>query len=125
MHPRQLMMLPPDRITTKIIFPVIDMDDALAFYRQAGFEIEQYDIGYAWIRHQGDEVLHLRQEPELDPANNPTVGYFHIKDADRWHQALSHAQLNPTGITDQPWGMREFTISDPSGNIIRFGTDRL
>jgi hypothetical protein len=26
-----------------------------------------------------------------------------------------------TAIADQPWGMREFTLTDPSGNAVRIG----
>jgi uncharacterized glyoxalase superfamily protein PhnB len=26
-----------------------------------------------------------------------------------------------TSVEDQPWGMREFTLTDPNGNNIRIG----
>ena len=26
-----------------------------------------------------------------------------------------------TDLTDEPWGMREFTLTDPNSNHIRFG----
>jgi hypothetical protein len=51
----------------------------------------------------------------------------------RWllhHHARCHGLARPlvaaglqvTPIDDMPWGMREFTLTDPSGNNIRIGT---
>lgn len=34
---------------------------------------------------------------------------------------MSEAGLPITSLADQPWGMREFTRTDPSGNHIRIG----
>lgn len=49
--------------------------------------------------------------------------YLHVADpdgtADRWRQA----GISVGDVEDKPWGMREFTIEDPSGNQIRVGTN--
>lgn len=34
---------------------------------------------------------------------------------------MTAAGLSVTPIADQPWGMREFTLTDPFGNHIRIG----
>jgi uncharacterized glyoxalase superfamily protein PhnB len=34
---------------------------------------------------------------------------------------MAAAGLPATGIEDQPWGMREFVLTDPSGNRVRIG----
>ena len=34
---------------------------------------------------------------------------------------MAAAGLDVTPIADQPWGMREFTLTDPFGNHIRVG----
>lgn len=34
---------------------------------------------------------------------------------------MTAAALPVTPIANQPWGMREFTLTDPSGNNIRIG----
>ena len=34
---------------------------------------------------------------------------------------MSRAGLPVTDMADQPWGIREFTLNDPSGNNIRIG----
>ena len=111
-----------DRIVAKIIFPTADMGRSVRFYESLGLEVERYDDGYAWVRHGGDEVLHLAGVTDLDIAANRAAGYWHVQDADRWHERCAPATPGP--VIDQPWGMREFTLHDPSGNLLRVGQNR-
>lgn len=116
------MAAPPvEKIVTKIIFPVIDMDTAITFYRSLGFEVESYDGGYAWVRHRGDEVLHLALVDDLNHATNRAAGYFHVQDASAWHTAWTEAGVTLGPVEDLPWQMREFRLTDPSGNLLRVG----
>ncbi|MEM8923310.1 MAG: VOC family protein [Actinomycetota bacterium] len=114
-------------IVTKIIFPVADMGVAVDFYRRLGFEVEQYDSGYAWVRHRGEELLHLALAPALNPEDNAAAGYLHVQDVADWHAAWSATDADAeVGVVvgpllDQPWGMREFSLRDPSGNLLRIG----
>jgi len=112
---------PGTAIVTKIVFPVVDIDAATGFYRSLGFEVESYDGGYAWVSHRGGEVLHLALTPELTPADNRAAGYFHVQDAADWHSSWSAAGVDVGELIDQPWEMREFVITDPSGNRLRIG----
>ena len=41
--------------------------------------------------------------------------------ADDWHARFVTAGLPVTAIDDMPWGMHEFTLTDPSGNHLRIG----
>jgi len=82
---------------------------------------QAFDDTYAWVRRNGDEILHLRLVPELDPAANESAGYFHVEDADSWHAAWTGGDVHLTAIEDHPSGMREFSFSDPNGNLIRVG----
>jgi predicted enzyme related to lactoylglutathione lyase len=112
---------PRTRIVAKTILPVVDMDDAMAFYERLGFEVRRYDAGYAWMVHVGSEVLHLAIALELQPRANEAAVYFHVQDADAWHAAWSDVGIDLTPIQDEPWGMREFSLTDPSGNRLRVG----
>jgi uncharacterized glyoxalase superfamily protein PhnB len=109
------------RVVPKAILPVAAMKPAAAFYRQLGFNVEGHDDGYAWVGHRGDEILHLRQVPGLDRTQNAASCYLHVRDADEWHATWTAAGVTVGPITDQPWGMREFALTDPSGNLIRVG----
>jgi catechol 2,3-dioxygenase-like lactoylglutathione lyase family enzyme len=112
---------PGTDIVTKIIFPVVDMVEAIGFYRVLGFEVESYDGGYAWVRHRGEELLHLALVTDLDTAANRAAGYFHVQDAAAWHAAWSDGGVAVEELIDQPWAMREFRLHDPAGNLLRVG----
>ena len=43
------------------------------------------------------------------------------RDDDAWHVRLQAAGLPVTEIADQPWGMHELALTDPSGNHVRIG----
>lgn len=104
------------------MLPVVDMAEAIEFYRSLGFEVVAYDEGYAWVRHSGWELFHLvADEPR---AGRSVAGlYLHVADVDAWQAALAASDADTAigAVTDMPWGMREFSFSDPNGNVIRLG----
>ena len=104
-------------------FPVKTMAEAITFYENAGFSVDPYDSGFAFVRYAGSSVFDLDLDERVDPANNGAGCYIITDDADEWHARLSAAALPVTPIADQPWGMREFTLVDPSGNLVRVGHD--
>jgi uncharacterized glyoxalase superfamily protein PhnB len=66
-------------------------------------------------------VFDLGHEPKIDPAANRAGCYLVVPDVEEWHATLDAAGLPVTALADQPWGMREFTLTDPSGNHVRIG----
>lgn len=111
-------------LVAKIVFPVVDMAEAVAFYEALGLEVEAYDGGYAWVRHAGAEVLHLALVADLDPATNHAAGYWHVLDVDHWYERFAGAGEARGEIVAQAWGMREFRLIDPSGNLLRVGENQ-
>ncbi len=101
--------------------PVKDMTEAVAFCRAAGFTVRSYDDGFAFVHFNEVSVFDLGLEVDLDPNRNRAGCYIIVPDVDAWHTKLSAAALPVTPIEDQPWGMREFTLTDPSGNRLRIG----
>jgi catechol 2,3-dioxygenase-like lactoylglutathione lyase family enzyme len=114
------------------ILPSRDLAETRGFYEALGFR--------AWFRGRGVNdtyeilsrghlVVHFFLERGLDPAANDAGCYLRVTDADRFHQDCSVLDLPRTGIPrmnpprDEPWGMREFTVVDPSGNLLRIGHD--
>ena len=102
------------------ILPVRDLEEAAEFYRSLGFEVANYDLTYAFVIFDGHEAMHLRSVPNLDPSLNETSAYIHVADADATRAALG-TDRGVGNVEDRPWGMREFSINDPSGNTIRIG----
>jgi len=103
-----------------------DIAESVAFYERLGFAVcgryEQFGPTYLMIRR--DEVeLHFVHSPDTDPLQSDAGCYLRLADA----QAVFD-EWEPLGLTevhaprDTPWGMREFFVVDPSGNLIRIGT---
>ncbi len=102
------------------ILAVRGMDEAERFYEAAGFNVDRYDDGYAFVAYADASVFDLGVE-QLDPSTNRGSCYIIVTDPDSWHQRLSDAGLPVSAIEDQTHGMREFTLVDPSGNRLRIG----
>jgi len=105
------------------ILPVTDMDAAAEFYRTAGFDVERYqgDGDYAFVELRGTSVLDLDVVDRIDPATNGAGCYIIIPEVDELHTKLATIGLTVTEVEIQPWGMREFTLTDPYKNHLRFG----
>lgn len=105
------------------IFPVRDMAEAREFWTRAGGTVELYDTGYGFVLVNGAEVAHLDLRPDLDVTANATACYLHVGDPHGWHARWQAAGLPVTELKAEPWGMTEFTVTDPSGNLLRIGAD--
>jgi len=101
--------------------PVRDMSEATRFCEAAGLDVEHYDDGFAFVHLNDQSVFDLDHVDGLDPATNHAGCYIITDDVDRWHQRLTVAGLQVSAADDMPWGMHEFSLTDPSGNTIRIG----
>ena len=114
------------------ILPSRNLDETRAFYEAMGFR--------AWFRgggtnpqyeilSRGHLVVHFFLERALDPLKNDAGSYLRVTDADKCHEAWKVLSLPVKGVPrmtaprEEPWGMREFAIVDPSGNLLRIGHD--
>jgi hypothetical protein len=110
------------------ILPSRSVRDTLAFYRRLGFDGEIVGVGdsYAILR-RGTVELHFFTHKELRPAESSAGCYVRVSDAESICQSFAAAKLPRKGIPrqdaleDKPWGMREFAIVDPDGNLLRIG----
>ena len=108
------------------ILPVHDMGGTRAFYQSLGFTAGFHDDRYEILR-RANLVVHLERRDDLDPATNETSCYWRVRDADALYREFEPLGLPSEGAPslsepfDEPWGMREFTIKDPAGNLIRVG----
>ena len=70
--------------------------------------------------------MHLERDDQ-SPATNRTSCYWRVADADALYREFASLGLPADGAPrltapcDEPWGMREFTLKDPAGNLIRVG----
>jgi uncharacterized glyoxalase superfamily protein PhnB len=108
---------------TTPILPVQDMAGSASFYERAGFAVRVYEPGggYAFVQLAGESVFDLTATENLDPATNGAGCYMVIDTVDDLHDRFAAAGLPVTDVVDEPWGMREFTLTDPDGNHLRIG----
>lgn len=120
--------------------PHLDADASLAFYRDAlGFEVRN-DVGYdgmRWITvgpaDQPDTAIVLQPPalPGITEDERRTLldlmakgSYFGVNLASA-DLAATFEQLEASGAEivqepiDQPYGVRDFAVRDPAGNMIR------
>ncbi len=107
------------------VFPVTDMSKSLRFYTDQLL----FKVGFEWsdndqepprysILQQGNTELHLTLTTEA----RATVAYFFVDNVEGYYEAVKAKGANITEeITDYPWDMREFEVTDPDGNRVIFG----
>lgn len=109
------------------ILPSHDLHRAMDFYRLLGFSCTPYQEGdfYAFLTRDGLEI-HLRKAPDLIESHNPCGVYFYLAAGTA---AALEAEFRAAGVTilsplePREWKMNEFMLSDPDGNLLRFGEE--
>ena len=114
------------------ILPSRDLEQTLAFYERLGFEsrgapIERYRY---LILGRGSVELHFYDAPDVDPLTTDASCYVRVVDADALHaewERLGVPRDPATGSrlvapVDTDYGLREFALVDPSGNLLRVGS---
>ena len=108
--------------------PCRSVSATVAFYRRLGFEggAHQFNSEYAILRRRAVE-LHFFTHKALLPAESSAGCYIRVLDVESIYRSFSSSQLPRTGIPrmdtleDKPWGLREFAVVDPDGNLLRIG----
>lgn len=119
-------MSQPTRLTHfSPIFPVKDLQRALAHYESLGFVTHAYGDGDEYGYADRDGIgLHLAVGHGHDPGAEGIETYLYVEDADALYDEWTRAGIG--GITrhvrDTPYQLREGAHIDPDGNVIRFGS---
>ena len=108
--------------------PSKSIDATVAFYVRLGFEggAHEFNSSYAILR-RGAIELHFFSHEELVPAESSAGSYIRVLDVENIYRECSSSKLPRHGIPrmdaleDKPWGLREFAIVDPDGNLLRIG----
>ncbi len=110
------------------ILPSRCVNETRDFYRQFGFDAKIWGAPHSYaILTRGSVEIHFFTQSELDPTESSTGCYIRVQDVDGLYAVFAKAHLPRAGIPrldhleDKPWGMREFAMVDPDGNLIRVG----
>lgn len=98
----------------------LDQEETLLFYRdKLGFTLQRRDPDYLILRRDGIE-LHFWSCDDRQIAEN-TSCYLRVADVDALHREFAGRGLDLPPPSVRMWGMKEFYIIDPHGNLLRFG----
>ncbi|MBX3071088.1 MAG: VOC family protein [Thermomicrobiales bacterium] len=103
---------------------VRDIDRSKAFYASLGFTVE-IDRGTFVVLTWEDHQFYLEERPDQGPVPpEPQINIrVMVPDVDRyWRIALEREIPVFAPIEDRSYGLRDFTIVDPDGIGLRFGT---
>jgi uncharacterized glyoxalase superfamily protein PhnB len=103
------------------IFKVADLARSVAWFQRAGFEVSFHDDTYAFAHRDRDLTIHLA-EAAGDEHPGHSALYLHCQDADRVAEEFRQAGIEVAGPQDEDYGKKEGSITDPDGNVIRFGS---
>lgn len=105
------------------IVPARDLETSTAFYRRLGFEVVSDHGDYRLLDDGRGWRLHLRSTPgwPRDIEDNALGLYLYVEDVDAVADRVRDLILEPQGPYARPWGCYEFSVSDPSGALIRIG----
>jgi catechol 2,3-dioxygenase-like lactoylglutathione lyase family enzyme len=110
------------------ILPCRSVSATTEFYRRLGFEggAHAFDQNYA-IFKRGPIELHFFAHPRLVAAESWAGCYIRVSDVQTLYEAGLAMGLPDSGIPridpleDKPWGLKEFAVVDPDGNLLRIG----
>ena len=112
------------------ILPCNDLDASEAFYGRLGFarpaanrpppgEPDTYRI----LSDDQGGALHLTDAVKgwLVPGQNPFGLYLYSEAVDQLARTFQGEMLERNGPENKPWGMYEFSLSDPDQTLVRIG----
>jgi catechol 2,3-dioxygenase-like lactoylglutathione lyase family enzyme len=103
---------------------VRDAQRSRAFYQQLGFELSEDRGTFVVLSWEGHELfLDQRADLPAAPAHPQANVRVMVADVDAyWRRAHDMAAQVLAPIADRDYGLRDFTILDPDGFGLRFGS---
>ncbi len=112
------------------ILPCNDLDTSERFYNRLGFsrpDNERPVAGeldtYRMLSNGKGGHLHLTDAVDgwLVPGQNPFGLYLYLEEVDELARKFADEMIERNGPEDKPWGMYEFSLSDPDQTLVRVG----
>jgi catechol 2,3-dioxygenase-like lactoylglutathione lyase family enzyme len=114
-------------LRTRFVIAVPDLASSSAFYRDVlGFTIHQIDDP-GWLFYTLDNcTIMAGQCPDaIKPSqlgDHSYFAYLEIDEIDFYYNTIrNRGAIIGKQIRDEPWGMREFSLTDPDGFRLMFG----
>jgi len=112
-------------IELKAFIPSKNFNISKQFYSEIGFTKASDADGIAYF-HCGNCSFLLQDFYDKSLADNLMM-HLLVEDIESWHEQVTKAGVadkygvKVSEVTEQPWGMLDFVVYDPSGVLWRFG----
>lgn len=105
------------------IIPAGDIDASEAFYARLGFRLESDYGDYRILADGRGGHLHLNLTEgwPRKVEDSPLGIYLYVDDVDAAADRVRELIIEPDAPRRKPWGTYEFSVSDPSGTLVRVG----
>jgi catechol 2,3-dioxygenase-like lactoylglutathione lyase family enzyme len=104
------------------VLAALDLDRQVAFYRdKLGFAAARVDTDFRYAILERDDVeVHLYGCDDRHVAEN-TSCYLRVRAIGALWSEYRDRGVDVRPLEAKPWGMTEFEVIDPDGNLLRFG----
>lgn len=112
-------------IEIKAFVPAREFSVSLDFYKAMGFVCAWQSDSMAYFHHDGCSFM--LQNFHVKEYTENFMMHLLVENADDWHRELSERGIEKHFKTviglpeDRDWGIRDFTLVDPSGVLWRIG----
>lgn len=112
-------------VEIKAFVPARELRKSADFYLALGFEVPWINESMAYVRHGATSFL-LQQFFVKEHAENSMM-HMLVESVDDWYRHVLSADVQARfGVRigapeNRPWGIRDFTLVDPSGVLWRIG----
>jgi catechol 2,3-dioxygenase-like lactoylglutathione lyase family enzyme len=112
-------------VEIKAFVPARDFNLSKQFYRDLGFDLAWSSDDLAYLHH-GDCSFLLQNYYVKEHADNFMM-HLLVDDVDAWWRHVEAQRIASKYATkaeppqDQPWGIRDFVLVDPTGVLWRIG----
>ena len=111
------------------MLPVAGMTETIKFYTEAlGFELgDTYEEGgtifWCHVKRDSAELFFVRgaSDPQAAEHRRQMMFYFYPDDVVALHTCLSEGGYGPSDLEITFYGLKEFSVHDPSGYRLMFG----
>lgn len=115
----------PSRLLIAIpVLPVLSIEETLAFFEsKLGFGRHIDSSDYAGVERDGIQI-HFRLSPDATESLSSGCRINVAGVDELYERSVREGIVHPEGaLEEKPWGFREFTIVDPSGNEVVFAEE--
>jgi uncharacterized glyoxalase superfamily protein PhnB len=103
---------------------IADYEAAVRFYVEGlGFKIDfewRHEPGFPVFMQVSRDDMRLYLSEHAGDCVAPGLVYLYVPDVDTWQaELLTRGVIAEEPPQDQPWGNRELSLTDPTGNRLR------